>query len=321
MSLVFMGFQTWGLVSLESLVDAGHSVALVVTHPASFERDTASFADSVEDYAAARGIPVMTATSSGGDELLARVRKAGADLIVSSNWRRLIPPRVLAATRLGGVNVHRSLLPKYGGFSPLNWAVARGEAETGVTVHRLDPGLDEGPILGQGRVPIGPDDTATDVFHRSNGVIASLLPRVVAEVLDGSAAPAPQDQAGATFFHRRTLRDNQIDWKSPARATYDLIRAQSDPFANAYTFHEGRRLFVKSARLGDPRYRGNPGRLVARDGTGVVVICGGGEREPTCSIRIGEVRPEGGEALPAGDYFRSLDHRLGDRMATAETTT
>lgn len=321
MSLVFMGFQTWGLASLRSLVDAGHAVALVVTHPDGFERETASFRDSVEGFAASRGIPVMVTTTSGGDELLSKVREAGADLIVSSNWRRLIPPPVLAATRFGGVNVHRSLLPKYGGFSPLNWAVARGEAETGVTVHRLDPGLDEGPVLGQGRVAIGPDDTATDVFHRSNEVIATLLPRVVAGVLEGRAAPAAQDPDGATFFHRRTLRDNQIDWKSPAAATYNLIRAQSDPFVNAYTYHEGRRLFVKSARLGDPKYRGNPGRLVARDGDGVIVICGGGEGETTYSIRIGAVRPETGEAVAAGCYFKSLDHRLGDRMPTAETTS
>jgi len=312
MGIVFMGYQTWGLVSLEALLEAGHEVPLVITHPETLDRSTASFADSVEDLAASLAIPVLRTSRSDGEEMLSQVRAARADLIVSSNWRRVIPSGVLSAARLGGVNVHRSLLPKYGGFSPVNWAVACGETETGVTVHRLDPGLDEGPILGQARVSIAEGDTATAVFHKCNAVIGSLLPQVVSQLLDGTCVPMPQPLDEHTFFHKRTLRDNQIDWSASARTIYDLIRAQSDPFANAYTRHQGERLFIKSAKLGASRFRGNPGRLVARVGTDVVVVCGGAACEPTFALRIERVQREGGEPLPAGEYFTNLDDRLGE---------
>ncbi len=311
MSIVFMGYQTWGLVSLKCLVEAGYEITLVATHPNSLDRSTASYAESVADFASELGIPTMVTSRGECAELVSAMQGIQPDLVVSSNWRRVIPAAISECARLGAINVHRSLLPQYGGFSPINWAIARGESETGVTVHRVSEELDAGEIFAQERIEIGCDDTAAEIFSKSNDVIMKILPSVVSGIMAGTLRGKPQDLEQATFYHKRLPRDNKIRWEMTAREVHNLIRAQSDPFPNAFTSHRRRRLYVKSSLLGPAKFRGYPGRLIARLGQGVVVLCGGGAGESTYSIVLTRVQYEGDSVRAATEVFSTLDTCLG----------
>nr|HRC86506.1 formyltransferase family protein [Thermoanaerobaculia bacterium] len=161
MNVAFLGFQTWGKVTLEALLACGrHRVSLVLTHSQSNHPYETIWACSVANLAEAAGIPLATGRSTQEPELRELLARAEADVLVCSDWRTWVAPEVLALARHGGVNVHDALLPRYGGFAPINWAVARGEMETGVTAHRMSADLDLGDILVQRRVPIGLEDTA-----------------------------------------------------------------------------------------------------------------------------------------------------------------
>ena len=162
MKVALFGFQTWGYRVLDHLLGSKHEVALVVTHPSSDHAYESIWSDSVEDLARAKGVPVLV--KNRPDPEVAQA-VADADLMVACNWRTWIPPEVFTAPRLGSLNVHDSLLPRYAGFAPLNWAIINGETEVGVTAHVMDERLDRGDIVLQWSVPVGPRDTATDMFH------------------------------------------------------------------------------------------------------------------------------------------------------------
>jgi methionyl-tRNA formyltransferase len=299
-----LAFQGWGLSTLRAVVASGHSVPWVVTHPEGEQRYYYSFTDSVREYAEIQRISVVESHTTEDPEVQALAKSAPADVLVTSNWRTHVDAGFLAAFPLGGINVHRSLLPRYGGLAPLNWAIARGERETGVTIHVLAEHYDLGDILGYRRLPIGEDDTATDLFHATGDAISTLVPEVLAALAAGTAVRTPQDPSQATFFHGRTEKETRIDWTQPPVAVCNLVRAQSDPFPNAFTYHNGTVVKVKRCSLpGADCYRGTPGRVAAFHDDGVVVICGlgpGGQ-----AVIVQDVARDGGAAIPACDYFIS----------------
>ena len=242
MRVVFLGFQTWGHVTLEALLaDPRHSVSLVITHPESEHPYETIWADSVAELAQSVDVDVVIAQSANGDEVKQRIEQARPDVLVCSDWRTWVAPEVLSLAEFQGINIHDGLLPTYGGFAPINWAIISGEREAGLTAHCMTEEFDLGDILVQYRVPIGFTDTATDVAER----VFSLLGKVTLEALDRVAdvdfQPQPQDRTKATFFHKRSMHDSQIDWSLSPLAIYNLVRAQSDPYPNAYTFHRGQR--------------------------------------------------------------------------------
>ncbi len=311
MRVVFLGFQTWGHASLRALLgEPCHTVPLVVTHPESRHPYESIWADSVADLAAAAGIDVVVAGSANADGVPERIAAAEPDVLVCSDWRTWVAPEVLRLARLGGINIHDGLLPSYGGFAPINWAISRGEEQVGLTAHCMDEDFDLGDIVVQRCLPVAPTDTATDVVRR----VFDLLPGVTLEALvriaDPRFRPVPQDRSRATFFHKRSDRDARIDWSRPASMIHDLVRAQSDPYPNAHAVHRGRRLRVKRASLPDQAYCGTPGRVFARSGDGVVVLCGVGPDDPAQGLVLETVQPEGGEAMPAADYFRAMGDYL-----------
>lgn len=310
MRVVFMGSQTWGLVSLEAALASGHEVALVVTHPEPTEPYALHFNDSVADFARGQGLPLVVAKTAS-PRVLEQIRAAEPGIILSSNWRRRLPAEVLAIPEHGGINVHRSLLPRFCGVAPINWAIARGATETGVTIHRMSGDFDLGDIVAQEGFPIGPTETATDVFHRTTPVVRRLVPAALARLAAGDVALRQQDPAQAEFFHPRGEAELRIDWNRPRRAVYNLIRAQSDPFLNAFTVHGGAKLRVKTASLPERRYCGTPGRLFERVEGGVVVLCGDDGGEEGQGLVLGDVMLEGRPPCPAGELFTRLDVYLG----------
>ncbi|THA30736.1 methionyl-tRNA formyltransferase [Streptomyces sp. A1277] len=314
MRVVMFGYQTWGHRTLQALLDSEHDVALVVTHPRSEHAYEKIWSDSVADLAEEHGVPVLVRNRPDDDELYERLKEADPDVIVANNWRTWIPPRIFALPRRGTLNVHDSLLPKYAGFSPLIWALINGESEVGVTAHMMNDELDAGDIVRQESVPVGPRDTATDLFHKTVDLIAPVTTKALALIADGQTEFTPQDRSQATFFHKRSEQDIRIDWNWPAEDLERLVRAQSAPYPSAFAFHRGKRIEVVAAVVSEGRYGGTPGRIFYREGEGVVIVAGADARTGrNHGLAITRVRTEDGRELPATEYFMSMGGYLTSR--------
>jgi methionyl-tRNA formyltransferase len=307
MRVVFMGFQTWGCRVLEALLASRHTVPLVVTHPRSDHPYSKIWDDSVEELARQHGIPVLVREYANDEEAILRVRAVEPDILCSSDWRTWAAPRLCTTARYGAINIHDGLLPKYGGFAPLNWALVNGETEVGVTVHFMSEEFDLGDIVVQRRVPAGQDDTVTDLFQRT----LALFPVLALEALDmiesGRHDWVQQDRTQATFFHKRSEEDSRIDWTLSARDIANLVRAQVDPYPNAFTFHHGKRLRILAASVARKRYGGTPGRIFCPEGDGIVIVCGPKARtglEPGLVVKM--VRTCDGLLQPAREYFKVM---------------
>jgi methionyl-tRNA formyltransferase len=301
------GYQTWGHRTLRALLESEHEVVLAVTHPPSEHAYEKIWSDSVADLAEEHGVPVLLRNRPDDDALLTSLKEADADVIVATNWRTWIPPAVFTSSRLGTLNVHDSLLPAYAGFAPLIWALLNGEEEVGVTAHMMDEDLDAGDIVLQRSVPVGPRDTTTDLFRKTLELFGPITVDGLALLATGNAQLTKQDQSKASFFHKRSLEDSRIDWTWPAEDLDRLVRAQADPYPNAFTFHRGERVRVVAASVSRKCYGGTPGRIFIREGDGVVIVAGAAARRGRSrGLVIERVRTDDGTEYAATDYFRTM---------------
>ncbi len=215
-----------------------------------------------------------------------------------------LPPEVFGVPRLGTLNVHDALLPAYAGFAPLNWALINDEPEVGVTAHMLNAEFDAGDIVLQRSTPVTDGDVITDLFDRTLAMFGPITVDALALLDAGSTDSAPQDRRAASYFHRRTEEENRIDFSWPARDLFNLVRAQLDPYPNAYCFHGTTRLRIVAARVTDTPYGGTPGRIFIRRGRGVVVVAGeGARRGRNPGLLVERVRLDDGRELDAAGYF------------------
>ena len=308
MRVAMFGYQTWGHRTLQALIGAGHDVALVVTHPKSEHAYERIWADSVADLAEANGIRVLLRTRP--DDLLDELKAAELDLIVANNWRTWLPPEIFALPKHGTLNIHDSLLPAYAGFSPLIWALINGEPEVGVTAHMMDGELDAGAIVLQRAIPVGPADTTTDLFHRTVNLIAPLTAEAI-KLIEEGFTPVSQDRSKASFFHKRAKRDSLIDWTWPAEDLERFVRALSDPYPNAFTYHRGQELRVLKASVSKGHYGGTPGRIFIKEGDGVVIVAGPeARRGRSPGLVVERVRTADGTDLDAHEYFTTMSGYL-----------
>jgi methionyl-tRNA formyltransferase len=306
MRVVLFAYQTWGHRVLQTLIGSRHEVVLVVTHPPGDDAYETIWTDSVQELAESHDIPVLV-KASPDDEAAARVRAADSDVMVACNWRTWIPPEIFDAPRLGTLNVHDSLLPAYAGFAPLNWALINGEPEVGITAHVMDEQLDRGAIILQPRVTVEPADTIADLFAKTLMLFGPTTVAALDHMEHGTGERRLQDLQQATFFHKRADEDNRIDWTWPAQDIANLVRAQADPYPNAFTFHGTSRLQVPSASVSLTCAGGTPGRIFARQGDGVIVVCGPNARHGrNRGLVIERVRTPDCEELAAGDHFKRL---------------
>ncbi|GAB3503363.1 methionyl-tRNA formyltransferase [Amycolatopsis cihanbeyliensis] len=307
MRIVMFGYQTWGYRTLRALLDSEHEVTLVVTHPQSDHAYERIWSDSVAELATEHGIEVLLRNRPGDEEMMSRLKEADPDLIVANNWRTWIPPEIFNLPRRGTLNVHDSLLPAYAGFSPLIWALINGEQEVGVTAHMMNEELDAGAIVLQRAVPVGPRDTTTDLFHKTVDLIAPLVAESLESISSGRTDWVPQDRSRASFFHKRAPEDSRIDWTWPAADIDRLVRAQSDPYPNAFTYHRGERLRIVRASVSEGRYGGTPGRIFIPEGDGVVIVTGADARfGRNHGLLVERVRTEDGTEYRATEYFRTM---------------
>ncbi len=262
---------------------------------------------------------IQTLTESSGGQFL-EARQAGAerlahfweatpiDLMFFVSWRYMVPSPIYQRARLGAYVFHDSLLPAYRGFAPTVWAIINGEPQTGVSLFRIADEVDAGDIIAQQAVPIGPDDTITDILERVTDVYLEVLEATLPALIDGTAQARPQDHSRATFTCKRLPEDNRIDWHQSSATIYNLIRAVTRPYSGAYTSLNGKKLTVWSAqRIPQKPYAGRiPGRIVdIRAGEGSVVLTGDG------MLLLKRVQVEGDEERNAAEVLNRLSFTLG----------
>ncbi|NRF89064.1 formyltransferase [Burkholderia gladioli] len=257
---VVFAYHNVGVRCLQVVLARGVEVALVVTHEDSPSENI--WFGSVASVAREHGIAVITPADPAGAELREAVAAAQPDFIFSFYYRHMLPVALLALAARGAYNMHGSLLPKYRGRVPTNWAVLRGETETGATLHEMAAKPDAGAILGQTAVPILPDDTAAQVFDKVTVAAEQTLWRVLPALLAGEAPHLPNDLSQGSYFGGRKPEDGRLDWSKPAAEVYNLIRAVAPPYPGAFTELHGRRFVVARARLAAP---GSPAAQAARD--------------------------------------------------------
>ncbi|MGE5188469.1 MAG: methionyl-tRNA formyltransferase [Gemmatimonadota bacterium] len=304
--VVFMGTPEFSVPSLAALADS-ENVVLAVTNPdRPAGRGQALAAPPVKAEAQARGIPVFQPEKAKAPEAVARIAAESPDLIVVVAYGHILPPSILSIPKHGCINVHASLLPKYRGAAPINWAIARGETETGVTIMRMDPGMDTGPMLHVRAIPIGDDDTAGTMFPKLAALGAEALREALRKLHDGTLTETPQDDALATYAPMLKKEHGLIDWGRPAREVRDLVRGMT-PWPSACAVHGGKTLKVLAAAVADGA--GAPGEIVAVGRDGIVVACGDG------AVRLVQVQPEGGKAMAGWAYAQGRRIAKGDRLS------
>ena len=290
-SAVVFAYHDVGVRCLQVLLEGGVDVRLVVTHADDPGENV--FFGSVADLARARGLPVDTPGDPNEAGFVARLRSIAPDFLFSFYYRRMLSPEVLATARRGAFNMHGSLLPRYRGRAPVNWAVLRGERETGATLHEMVEKPDAGRIVGQQAVPIGEDDTAGEVFARVTDAAEAVLRRELPRLLDGAATLVPQDLARGSYFGGRRPEDGRIDLARPAREVHDLVRAVAPPYPGAFLDYRGAVLRVlRTRRLPAGPLAAAPG-VRCEDGR-LLLDCGDG-----ASLEATEIEYAGRAVTPA----------------------
>jgi methionyl-tRNA formyltransferase len=289
--VVFMGTPPFAVPSFDALRMRGEELVAVVTQPDRPRgRGHAVTPSAIKVAALAAGVPVLQPEKVRHPDFLESCRALAPDLIVVVAFGQILPKALLDIPRYGCINVHASLLPRYRGAAPIQWAIIRGETETGVTTMLMDPGMDTGPILLQRRIPIVAEDTAQTLSERLAVVGAEALDETLDALKAGRLHPQPQDSAHATLAPLLKKEDGRIDWGQPAAALAALVRG-ANPWPGAYTTSQGEpfRIWAAHAEPGS----GEPGVVLCADGRGVVVGTGEG------LLVITEVQMPGGKRLSA----------------------
>jgi len=275
---VVFGYHDVGVRCLRVLLDAGVAVPLVVTHRDA--PDERIWFGSVARLAQSRGIETLL--SEEMNRLRERIRVISPEFMFSFYYRRMLPPDVLALARKGAFNMHGSLLPKYRGRAPVNWAILKGESETGATLHEMVAKPDAGRIVDQERVPIGPDETAVEVFAKVSDAAETVLKRSLPHLLAGTASLKKQDLSKGSYFGARRPEDGRIDWSKSALEIHNLVRAVAPPYPGAFTDKMKILRTALSAERRAPAGKRGP----YREGDEWFAVCGDGK-----VLRLLELEP------------------------------
>jgi methionyl-tRNA formyltransferase len=245
-ALVF-AYHNVGVGCIKALLEAGIQIELVVTH-ADDPRETIWFG-SVAALCQERGIPCIQPGASDLLELLSQFKKIAPDYIFSFYYRHLLASDILAVARIAALNMHGSLLPKYRGRAPVNWAILHGETETGASLHIMEAKPDAGDIVGQVAVPIDPDEDATAVFAKVSNAAIQVMQTALPELLQGHVPRTPNVLANGSYFGGRKPEDGRIQWSQDALQAHNLIRAVAPPYPGAFTDWQGTRMVIAKSKL------------------------------------------------------------------------
>jgi methionyl-tRNA formyltransferase len=314
MKLVFMGTPEFAVPSLSKLIEAGHEIQAVFTQPdRPVGRKQTITPQPVKGFASQHGLtihqPEKLKTAEAREKFESVFKNADAGIVAA--YGRILPGWMLDAPLYGCINVHSSLLPKYRGAAPINWAIARGERETGVTIMQMDAGLDTGAILGQRATAIGDEETTVGLTPRLAEIGADLLIETLSRLERGGITPIPQNDAEASLAPILKREDGQVNWELSAQEIFNRLRGFT-PFPGCYTFFDGRRLEILGAKaqpLDISFSQCSPGVLCEVTKESFVVACTGGTM-----LRITEVQPEAKRAMSARDFLNGTKIGRGDRF-------
>jgi methionyl-tRNA formyltransferase len=307
--VVLLASGAFAVPSLEALLDSGHDVAALVTQPdRASGRGQALAAPPTKPVAERRGLPVLQPPRVRAPEAQAQLAALRPELQVVVAFGQILPRSVIDLAPLGTVNLHASLLPKLRGAAPIQWAIANGESETGVTTMQIDEGLDTGPLLLARATPIAPEETAAELEPRLARLGAELLVETIAGLERGTLRPTPQDATRATYAPLLRKEDGRVDWTRPARVLASRARG-FQPWPGAFTTHAGRLLKLLRVREEPAAPPAEPGVVTAADASGVLVACGDGT-----GLRLLEVQPESRRGMPAAAWAQGARLRPGDRL-------
>lgn len=313
--LVFFGTAPLGIPCLTALVreSAAYSVLAVVSQPDRPRgRDLRLQPTPIKAAALALGLPVLQPARCRDTAFVGQLHRLQPDLIVVVAYGQLLPPALLELPPLGCLNLHASLLPRHRGAAPIQWALLEGDTQTGVTLMKIDAGLDTGAVLAQVTTPIHPDDTAQTLHDRLASLGAALLIQALPEYLAGRLPPRPQPSVGVTYARKLTREDGRLDWSLPAVVLERRVRALT-PWPGAYTFlpTAGPPVLLKIwAASVVPAPLGEPGQVLAADATGLVVRCG------TDALRVTELQRAGGRRLRVAEFLAGHSIASGTRLGT-----
>lgn len=308
LNLVFCGTPQFAVPTLETLVQTGHAVRLVLTQPDRPKgRGLELVASPVKQAALGHDLAIFQPEKiKTNEELQSRLREINPDAIIVVGYGRIIPKWMLDLPRYGNINLHASLLPKYRGAAPIQWAIASGEKVTGVTTMRIDEGLDTGDILLQQDLPINDDDTSETVAPRLAAIGADLMVETLQRLQEGSIAPQKQNHAHASLAPILTKQDGRIDFHRTAQEIYNRLRG-FQPWPGAFMTFRGKMLGITAARpvtISTPEAFSTEGQFIAH-GSQLFVNCG-----QNTALELLEVQPEGKKRMPARDFVHG--YRPGD---------
>lgn len=309
--IIFMGTPELAATSLGALLrESAFQIVAVVTQPDRPKgRDLKLQPSPVKQLAQGAGIPVLQPVKAREERFLAELRALQPDLIAVAAFGQILPPAILDLPRLGCLNVHTSLLPRYRGASPIQAAILNGDPETGVTIMKMDVGLDTGAILTQRSTPITDDDNAATLHDRLAKLGAELLVQTITDYASGKIQPRPQQHERATHVAKIKKEDGRIDWSQPARAIWNRIRAFT-PWPGAFTFlpAETQPLLLKIWQAEVVSQSGASGEVLNADKSGIVIGCGEG------GLRVTNLQREGGRRMSAQEFLAGNPLKAGMKL-------
>ncbi len=293
---LFFGSPAFAVPSLGALHDTATIVGVVCQPDKPAGRGLTLSAPPVKTRAAELGLPVVQPTKLRTGEFGAWVRDQNADVALVVAYGRILPPDVLFAPRLGCVNLHASILPKYRGAAPIPWAIVHGETETGISGMKLDEGMDTGPTFARTVTPIGPDETAGELSSRLSRLAAEAVREWLPRYLAGAYSLEAQDESKATLAPMLEKEHGRIDWSKTARQVHDHVRGMS-PWPGAFTTSRGRVVKIHVANVVDGGRPGDRfGQVVMADKTRVLIACGTG------CVALVTVQPEGRRPMTGAEW-------------------
>ena len=310
LKIIFMGTAELSCASLEKLAREPHArIAAVVSQPDKPQgRELKLQPTPVKVLAQKFNVPVLQPSRARDVQFVSQLRGLQPDLIVVVAYGHILPPAILELPRFGCLNVHTSLLPKYRGAAPIQWAVANGETETGVTVMKMDAGMDTGPILAQRQTPISPQDDSASLHDRLAQLGAGLLLETIPDYVSGKIQPQPQPE-NATYAPKIKKEDGQIDWKLPAQTILNRLRAFM-PWPGAFTFLKSgpKPSLLKIWKAGVVEKSGSPGEVLSAVPHGIAIACG------KDALNILELQREGGRRMSAAEFLAGHPLKAGQTL-------
>lgn len=305
MRILFMGTPDFAVPSVRALLEAGHTICGAFTQPDKPKNRGMKLQPTpVKEFCLAHDIPVFQPVKLRDGSALAQIQQLAPELIVVAAYGRILPDEILNYPAHGCINVHSSLLPRYRGAAPINWAVLNGDAESGVTIMHMATELDAGDIISQAATPIDPDETVETLHDRLAELGAQLLVETVRQIGEGTAARTPQDPALVTFAPMLSRELSPMNWERPARALHDQVRGLI-PWPAAVAELDGVRCKVFSTAVCDQCVSQAPGTVVQADKKGLKIACGGGTL-----LELREIQPDGKKRMAAAAFL--LGHPIAE---------